>query len=147
MNTLRQPLEDKSGINFQFKRQLSYLHPRTSMLMFGPKLAVGNQFQYLYLSPNVSKFVVLTVTDFKGFPFAEMFRVLQYWVFEDIDSSSKHSIDRKDVCNQKATRVQIGLKMHFVKNPSIVRGQIVSGTKDELSKQSKHWNQYINTLL
>ena len=45
--------EDKSSLRFVAKRSCEYKHPRTSMLMFGPKNAPAKQIQYLFLQGEI----------------------------------------------------------------------------------------------
>jgi hypothetical protein len=134
--------EDVSKLNFSFTRTCTYLHPRTTMLMFGPKNAPAKQTQFLYLygrgSGKISTFedlkscrprrgVVLTMTQFDGIPMADMFKVLQYWGFEDHGSS-----------DSPAVLMSIGVHIHFIKS-TLLKGQIVSGVRDELAVLSKKY--------
>lgn len=43
VNSPNDPMEDIAGVKFQQTRELTYQHPRTTMLMFGPKNAPGKQ--------------------------------------------------------------------------------------------------------
>jgi hypothetical protein len=112
------------------------------MLMFGPKNAPAKQTQFLYLygrgSGKISTFedlkscrprrgVVLTMTQFDGIPMADMFKVLQYWGFEDHGSS-----------DSPAVLMSIGVHIHFIKS-TLLKGQIVSGVRDELAVLSKKY--------
>jgi len=136
-----QVLEDISKLHFSHSRPFAYAHPRTTMLMFGPKNAPGTQIQYLYLPHDVSteqnlssvrpkRGIILNITQFDGIPMADVFKVLQYWTFMN------HPTD----CNK--TVVKVGLAMHYMKT-SLFRSQIFGGTRDELSDQLKKWFLFI----
>lgn len=139
--------EDLLKLKFQYTRELKYLHPRTTMLMFGPKDAPGKQQQFLYLpqesaaSSNSESLrnihpwqgVIMTITQFDGIPMCDVFRVVQYWAFEETDNGSD-------------TAVHVGLNLHMVKS-SMFKSQIVNGTKEELEEQVKKWNIYMKNLL
>lgn len=137
-------VEDNSKLPFAFVRNFSYAHPRTTMLMFGPKNAPGTQKQYLYLPHSRKEDVngmdelknltprrglVLTVTQFDGIPMADVFKVLQYWSFDgDVEKSCTH--------------VKVGIAIFYVKS-SMFKSQIFNGTKDELTEQVKKWHVFI----
>lgn len=133
--------EDVAKLHFISYRDVSYSHPRTTMLMFGPKNAPATQRQYLYV-PNERKdgnnnkihtlrparFLVLTVTQFAGIPMCDVFKVLQYWSFEE-EEGVHHTV------------VKVGLSLHFIKT-SMFKAQIIGGTKDELTDQALKWLHY-----
>lgn len=138
--------EDVSRLKFTYTRSCTYAHPRTTMLMFGPKNAPAKQTQFLYVfgrgsSKNASaegeshksirprRALVLTMTQFDGIPMADMFKVLQYWAFEDGRPYSKVS----EVCS-----INIGVHVHFIKS-TMLRGQVISGVKDELTVLAKKY--------
>lgn len=141
--------EDVAKLPFTFTRKVTYSHPRTTMLMFGPKYAPSSQEQYLYL-PCLSKGkstkfadlqeckpgrgIILTITQLDGIPMSDVFRVLQYWSFEFEPSS-----------NMK-TKVRSGVALHYLKS-SMFKGQIFSGVKDELTEQVQKWLQYAEMRL
>ena len=141
--------EDSSSLHFIARRNCEYLHPRTSMLMFGPKNAPATQVQYLFLqgkgakkfarglnsgngSPRTKRGaklsgLVLTVTQFDSIPMADVFKVLQYWSFEPAaDAPVSH------------TAVKVGFAIFYVRS-SLFRSQISSGTREELLVQSSKW--------
>jgi hypothetical protein len=166
--------QDPLRLNYQYKRTVDYLHPRTSMLMFGPKNATAKQIQYLYLpeldlkknntssssSPLVDSKVtlkstststihslpiddissmkmirngcILTATQFEGIPMSDVFEVLQYWSFHKVSTEQ--------------TMISIGVTVNFLKG-TLVRGQILAGTKEELSVLSKQWSDYSLQIL
>jgi hypothetical protein len=141
--------EDIMKLPFQYTRDLNYLHPRTTFLMFGPKNATGIQKQYLYLTPSddgsgtaIDKLsssqpwqgIVMTVTELQGVPMCELFRVVVYWSFEP---------SGKDMT---ISNVRIGLNIHMLK-PSLFKSQIIGGTKEELDEQAKRWNAYMQGFL
>jgi hypothetical protein len=137
--------EDVSKLKFTFTRSCTYAHPRTTMLMFGPKNAPAKQTQFLYLwgrgTSKLTSFddllkpqrcrpkrgLVLTMTQFDGIPMADTFKVLQYWGFEDVGTA-----------NQPATLKTIGVHIHFIKS-TLLKGQVVSGVRDELAVLSKKY--------
>ncbi len=144
--------EDTSPLQFIAKRECEYKHPRTSMLVFGPKNAPAKQVQYLFLQgKGVSKFtrsllhshkpvsnedvkpsnsmsgLILTVTKFDSIPMADVFKVLQYWAFEPAPNApSSH------------TAVKVGFAVHYTKS-SHYRSQIWAGIHEELVAQSSKW--------
>lgn len=136
------PSEDVMKLPFSYTRDLSFLHPRTTMLMFGPKNAPGKQKHFLYLphgkgqtdgilnEVNPRRGVILVFTELEGIPMADVFRVLQYWTFETkVDTPS-------------TMHVQVGFAVHFLKS-SMFKGQILSGVKDEMIPSIENWNKYI----
>jgi hypothetical protein len=140
------PVEDVCKLNFSFARELNYQHPRTTMLMFGPKNAPTKQTHYLYVpfesnngnsdftieniaKSKITKFAILFITQFDGVPMADVFKVLQYQFYENIGDNNKCS-------------VRIGLQMHYIKS-SMFKGQIMSGTKEELGSQIASWLDYV----
>eukprot|EP01034_Spumella_vulgaris_P023821 gene23821-30092_t len=138
--TARPQPEDIAKLNFSHSRPFAYAHPRTTMLMFGPKNAPATQIQYLYLPHDVSsggggealsavrpkRGLVLNITQFDGIPMADVFKVMQYWMFETHPTDPTKCI------------VKVGLAMHYIKG-SLFKSQIFGGTKDELTDQLKKW--------
>ena len=152
--------EDTSELTFVAKRDCEYMHPRTSMLMFGPRNAPAKQIQYLFLQgKGVSKYtrslrskgksrdkggapvkltsrvsgLVLTVAQFDSIPMADDFKVLQYWSFEPApDAPISH------------TAVKVGFAVFYTKS-SLFRSQIWSGIKEELLEQSSKWLTFAST--
>jgi hypothetical protein len=156
--------QDPLGLKFQYKRTVDYLHPRTSMLMFGPKNATAKQIQYLSLpeldqesahgngataggagggataggegkSPHfdISSLrkarhgCILTATQFEGIPMSDVFEVLQYWTFQKV--------------SPERSMIRVGVTVNFLKG-TLVKGQILAGTKEELTVLSKQWCDY-----
>lgn len=137
--------EDVSKLSFSHSRPYSYAHPRTTMLMFGPKNAPGTQVQYLYLPHDLKggaaggdtlqsvrprRGIILNITQFDGIPMADVFKVLQYWSFSCSPTDPNKTV------------VRVGLAMHYIKS-SLFKSQIFGGTKDELSDQLKKWYLFI----
>lgn len=139
-------VEDVTALPFTHVRPFSYSHPRTTMLMFGPKNAPATQKQYLYLHSTVpplqqssdgpldtlatvrpTRGCVLTVTQFDGIPMADVFKVLHYWTFESLDDGEG-----------SRTVLRIGVAVHFIKS-SMLKSQISSGVRDELGVLSRQW--------
>ena len=131
--------EDVANIKFTHYRRCDYAHPRTTMLMFGPKNAPATQTQYLYLLGDSNtglsnkkkpvKAIILTVTQFDQIPLADCFKVCQYWLFEDREVDS--------------CAVRIGIHIHFIKS-TLLRGQVISGSKDELTVLVKKYCAYLD---
>ena len=128
--------EDSCNLSFQYTRLCTYAHPRTTMLMFGPKNAPATQNQYLHVcsgtSSSPTKFIVVTVTQFVGIPMTDMFKVVQYWCYEKSDDASSNT-----------STVYIGVKVHFIKQ-TMFKSQILSGTRDEVGVGAKKWCTYFN---
>lgn len=129
---------DAARLTYQFKRKCQYMHPRTSMLMFGPKNATANQMQYLHLPSSIDITVkrpqygfILTCTQFDGIPMADVFRVLQYWSFERAE-------DR--------VVLRMGMYVHFVKS-TLLKGQVIAGSKDELTILVKKYVAFISSRI
>ncbi len=136
-------VEDVCKLGYSFCRELNYQHPRTTMLMFGPKNAPTKQTHYLYVpfentnngdftieniaKSKITKFAILFITQFDGVPMADVFKVLQYQFYENVDN--------------KCT-VRIGLQMYYIKS-SMFKSQIMSGTKEELGSQIAGWLEYV----
>lgn len=130
---------------FQFVRTIDYLHPRTSMLMFGPKNATAKQKQYLYLPKSsdsstdainrVTSGVVLTATQFEGIPMCDVFEVLMYWSFRTVSGDGSGHIGRK-------TCVVVGCGVNYLKS-TLLKGQIFAGVKEELELLSKNWVSHV----
>lgn len=135
--------QDPLNLKFQYKRTVDYLHPRTSMLMFGPKNATAKQVQYLYLPElelhssgasvdlssvrRIRSGCILCATQFEGIPMSDVFEVLQYWTFQKLAPDK--------------TVIRAGVTVNFLKG-TLVKGQILSGTKEELTVLSKQWCDY-----
>ena len=139
--------EDVAGLSYSFSREFHYSHPRTTMLMFGPKNAPAKQNHYLYLPTknnkndnndescssfidrqNVPKGVIMIVTQFDGIPMADCFKIIQYWSFEDS-------------VNSQNTTVRIGVSVHFVKY-TVLKTQVRDGVKEELSVIANNWCKF-----
>lgn len=132
--------EDVAKLPYCYSRQFNYLHPRTTMLMFGPKNAPTMQTQYLYLpggrkhAPDVASLasvhpargVIMTLTCFQGIPMCDVFKVLQYWSFE------------LNAADTSRTEMRVGLAIHYMKS-SMFKAQIYGGSKEELTVQSLKW--------
>lgn len=136
--------EDVSKLPFCASRQFNYSHPRTTMLMFGPKNAPTMQTQYLYipggrkLDPldraalaalRPARGVVMTLTSFQGIPMCDVFKVLQFWSFE------------RNAADHSRTEMRVGLAIHYMKS-SMFKAQIYGGSKEELTAQSLKWLGY-----
>lgn len=146
--------QDPLGLKFQYKRTVDYLHPRTSMLMFGPKNATAKQIQYLSIPELSDEFsppdgsdqggkelqqvdisslrkvrhcCILTATQFEGIPMSDVFEVLQYWTFQKVAPEK--------------SMIRVGVTVNFLKG-TLVKGQILAGTKEELTALSKQWCDY-----
>lgn len=127
-------------LQYSFCREFIYAFPRTTMLMFGPKLAPIKQSHYLHLtkegsdakslddleSAGLRRAVVLFVTKFDGIPMADVFKVLQYWVLEE---------------RGNGVYIQVGVAIHYVKS-TMFKGQILSGTKEEVGVLLKRYETY-----
>ena len=143
--------EDVSGLPFSYSRTFQYSHPRTTMLMFGPKNAPAKQMHYLYLpiksavrtvngikvnepsmnyiaKQKVPQGVIMIITQFDGIPMADCFKIVQYFSFEGS-------------MNTPTTTVRIGVYVHFVKY-TVLKSQVRDGVKDELSVLSNKWCTY-----
>jgi hypothetical protein len=106
------------------------------MLFLGPKNAPAKQVQHLYCGKDSScpelwkpeqQVINTMVTKFQGFPFADTFKVVQYWTMTD--------------AGEGKTRVCLGVKLFFIAQ-TMFRRQIISGTESELVKQAKRWMTY-----
>jgi hypothetical protein len=142
-------MEDVAKLPFHFTRNWFFQHPRTTMLMFGPKNAPTQQRHYLcvpfqetqdgkftpenFAKVKLDKFAILIVTQFDGIPMADVFRVLLYQFYETVDGGK--------------CQVRMGLGMHYIKS-SMFKSQIISGTKDELVVQLASWVEHMkkNTI-
>ncbi|RYG66933.1 DUF4782 domain-containing protein [archaeon] len=127
-------------LQYSFCREFVYAFPRTTMLMFGPKLAPIKQCHYLYLTregacartlddletATLKRAVVMFVTKFDGIPMADVFKVLQYWVLEE---------------RGNGVYMQIGVAIHYVKS-TMFKSQILSGTKEEVGMLLKRYEAY-----
>jgi hypothetical protein len=99
------------------------------MLFIGPKNALASQMHLLHRSNNdESSFLVLTISQFEGFPMADYFKVLQYWAFQPVTTKS-------------STTVTVGLHIHYIRT-TMLKSQISAGVKAELELQSKRWLTY-----
>jgi hypothetical protein len=110
----------------------------------GPKNATAVQQQFLYvpektsagaaiLSKKFKKGLILMVTQFQGIPMADVFKVLQYWSFEPANSDGQ--------CT-----VRMALAIHYCKS-TMLKGSILSGSRDELIILTKEWCNYISNKL
>jgi hypothetical protein len=151
--------KDLSKLTFHFRRTCTYLHPRTSMLMFGPKNATAQQVQYLHLPEwvgketshvtvenlnkmyPVSNAIVMSATQFEGIPMSDVFKVYMYWTFEAVRSSEEQSGATSEMTIASLCRVRMGLRVDFLKS-TMLRSQIFAGTKEELEVLSKQWEQF-----
>ena len=150
-----------AGLSFSFSREFHYSHPRTTMLMFGPKNAPAKQNHYLYLplknnkktkknkkndgnnnadehnytsfieEQNVPKGVIMIVTQFDGIPMADCFKIIQYWSFDDSLTSV-------------STTVRIGVSVHFIKY-TMLKSQVRDGVKEELTAVANNWCKFALT--
>ena len=146
--------EDVSGLPFSFAREFHYSHPRTTMLMFGPKNAPAKQTHYLYLPMKssvdggsgkdkedtaaiiigkqvVPKGVIMIITQFDGIPMADCFKIVQYFSF---DRGAKPG----------SLTARIGVHVHFVKY-TMLKAQVRDGVKEELSVLAQKWAAFANT--
>jgi hypothetical protein len=113
------------------------------MLMFGPKMAPTKlkQFVHLYsefeeeisLHTEPHTMVIFNLSFCEGVPMADIFKVLQYWVFTTSD-------------DKKSCDVSIGMSVHYLKS-SLFKSQIFSGAKDEMTGQIEAWSKYMPALL
>lgn len=132
--------EDPCKIVFGSSRLVQYSHPRTSMLMFGPKNAPATQMQYLRISHASNdgepcQYIILTVTQFDGIPMADTFKVLQYWCLE------------RDSVNASECLVRVGCFVYFIKS-TMFKGQVIGGVKDELLVGASKWCDFcVNKLI
>jgi hypothetical protein len=136
--------EDITKLPFSHSRNFTFNHPRTTMLMFGPKNAPTNQTQFLYIPGlkeknlsaeelariNPTRGVIMTLTFFLGIPMCDVFKVLQFWSFEQSASNPA-----------AATQIKVGLAIHYMKS-TMFKSQIFGGSKEELTEQSAKWIQY-----
>jgi len=137
--------QDPAGLDYRYTRSVDYLHPRTSMLMFGPKNATAKQSQYLCVVPaekenqgkgcldtqtlqSVKAGAILTATQFEGIPMCDVFEVLQYWTFQRISGPG----------NKGRSIIRVGVSVNFLKS-TLLKGQIFTGVKEELTVLSKNW--------
>jgi hypothetical protein len=156
--------KDSSKLQFHFQRACTYLHPRTSMLMFGPKNATARQVQYLHIPEWVDKesslvtvanlnklhpisnAIVMTATQFEGIPMADVFKVYMYWTFEAVRTAEEQSECSTGERTGEATaaslcRVRMGLRVDYLKS-TMLKSQIFAGTKEELVVLCKQWEQF-----
>ncbi len=156
--------KDLSKLTFHFQRTCSYLHPRTSMLMFGPKNAPAEQIQYLHIPEwvgkepstesvenlgrleTISNALVMTTTQFDGIPMADVFKLFMYWSFEAVqnEEEEKASAAAAGPVVASMCHVRMGLRIEYLKS-TMLKSQIFAGTKDELVALSKQWEQYFIT--
>jgi hypothetical protein len=131
------PVEDSTGASYSYTRNFTFEHPRTTMLFIGPKNAPAKQIQHLYCggrSPVLQSWaprqvIATNVSKFSGFPFADTFKVVQYWTMTSVGDGR--------------TLLRLGVKLHFI-TQTMFKGQIVKGTESELVKQAKRWVSYCN---
>ena len=108
-------------------RNFSYEHPRTTMLFVGPKNAPAQQVQYLHAEGD--SIVVTSVTRFNGFPYADNFKVVQYWTASSKDNRAL---------------VKVAVKVVFIASTMfLIKNQIVSGTESELKVTSQRWVRFL----
>ena len=144
--------EDISQTVYTYHRGGDFLHPRTSMLMFGPKNALNTQNHFLYVVDNKGKhvngditkwfekgsglapvkFMLITISQFDSIPMADVFKLVQYWSFELSPSNE--------------TIVRVGMHVHFVKF-TILKSNIILGCQQELTDMSKAWVRYAKSRL
>lgn len=128
--------EDALQLKYTFMRNFSYEHPRTTMLFIGPKNAPAQQVQYLHVGQDGDAIVVTTVTKFTSFPYAENFKVVQYWT---VTSSKEH---------KNKLVVKVGVKVVFIASTMfLIKNQIVSGTESELKVTSERWVRFLSRKL
>eukprot|EP01041_Mallomonas_annulata_P000512 gene512-983_t len=168
--------EDICNLPFSFSRTFTYQHPRTSMLMFGPKNATANQIQYLYIPKHIldkikedsiinkislfqsleriklkpKQFVILTITDFIGIPVSDCFKILQYWSFYR-NTQLQHGHNNKGNNSTTSTSgrnciAKIGCHVHFVKS-TMLKAQISAGTESELQVMSTKWCNFMKVAV
>lgn len=148
--------EDVSGLPFSFAREFHYSHPRTTMLMFGPKNAPAKQTHYLYLPmktptssgdsgsgkekesaavtigrQGVPKGVIMIITQFDGIPMADCFKIVQYFSFDGGERPGSLS-------------ARVGVHVHFVKY-TMLKAQVRDGVKEELSVLAQKWCAFANS--
>jgi VAD1 Analog of StAR-related lipid transfer domain len=148
--------EDVSGLPFSFAREFHYSHPRTTMLMFGPKNAPAKQTHYLYLpmkpsasngdsgsgkeketaavtigKQEVPKGVIMIITQFDGIPMADCFKIVQYFSFDRLEKPGSLS-------------ARVGVNVHFVKY-TMLKAQVRDGVKEELSVLAQKWCAFANS--
>lgn len=137
--------EDTSKMSFHYSRICNYAHKRTTMLMFGPPIAPTRQVQYLYIPNHTpgpdalgtikpSKFVVMFVTQFEGIPFADTFKVAQYYTVETKSTSADHA--------NKTALYRVGVNLHFIKS-TMFKTNIITGTKDEMIPAVKTYYGFV----
>lgn len=149
--------EDITKTTFGWHRRCTNMHPRTTMLMFGPKNCSVKQDHYLCLLPasgsaptttssldylRVYGGIMLAVYEFDGIPMGDVFKVLQYYVFsptkvESMDPSKGTAII-SNASVDVTTQVAVGLHLHFRKS-SMFKSQIISGSTEESGMQVKSW--------
>lgn len=141
--------EDVTKLPFTHRRPFTFDHPRTTMLMFGPKMAPAKQEQFLFLLTDdenntnnqdqsysnpafrrkpVYGAVVLLLFEFEGIPMGDVFKVLEYFLI----------LPTGDQATANSCNVSVGVLLHFRKS-SMFKGQIISGTQDEMMPQVAKW--------
>jgi hypothetical protein len=150
--------EDVTKTAFRWKRRFNNMHPRTTMLMFGPKNCSVKQDQYLSLLVStdvagkmgslsfdqirVYGGVLLTIYEFDGIPMGDVFKVLQYYIFTP--ATVLHRDGASGVAtissngNENGSQVTVGLTIHFRKS-TMFRSQIISGSSEESGAQARNW--------
>ncbi len=151
-NQLITVTEDQTKTKYHYERIYDYDHKRTTMLMFGPKMAPTKLKQYISFycdeviedeewkhSPNnpiiePTSMIIFNLSSCEGVPMADVFEVLQYWTFQ-----TNHN-------NPNTCEITIGFGIHYTK-PSMFKSQIASGAKDEITKQIDVFLKYLPNLL
>jgi hypothetical protein len=150
--------EDVTNTVFRWKRRFNNMHPRTTMLMFGPKNCSVKQDQYLSLlvptdvanksgSLSLDQFrvyggVLLTIYEFDGIPMGDVFKVLQYYIFTPATVLSRDAARGVAIVNsngkENGSQVAVGLTIHFRKS-TMFKSQIISGSSEESGAQARNW--------
>lgn len=125
------------GLSHSHSRNFSFAHPRTSLLMFGPRNAMAQQTQFLaddlVLAPtggdSTRAIIVTTVTRLSGFPLSDKFKVVQYWTATETG-------------DPRRTRLTLGVRLDF-SGDTMFRRQIVSGTEVEARSLCQNWARYL----
>lgn len=142
------PVEDLCKLKYAYSRKMDFFHPRTDPMInyMGPKNAPAQQMQYLYVESSWNgkdlsemkyhRGIIFTVTQFRDIPMADVFKVLQYWAFEPkkkLGGPSLHS---------HSCIVKMYVAIHYNKF-TMLKGSILSGTKDDLTVFVKKWCMYV----
>ena len=123
--------EDILNLTFSRCRNFSYAHPRSSMLMLGPRNTLAQQTQYFseITDSKTRTIVIMTVTKLSGFPLSDRFKVVQYWT-------------ASSATDPRRTRLTVGVKLFFTAE-TIFRRQIVGGTESETKILSESWAHFL----